>query len=209
VAVGDQELVPGAIRVAVLTNPDDPAADLMLQELEAAAAAMGLQTQVLKTSSSREIDTALQLSHASGRTHFLSAVAGFFLSRRVQLSLLAAFHHIPATFTVRDFAEAGGLMTYGANLKNAYRLRRSHPQGREARGPASRTVVEVRTDHQPPDRKDAWPHGARQNARGRRRGDRMMRREFITVLGGAAAWPLAARAQQPTNRPIIGFPGSK
>jgi putative tryptophan/tyrosine transport system substrate-binding protein len=115
------ELVPGAIRVAVLTNPDDPAADLMLQELETAAAAMGLQTQVLKTSTSREIDTAFAAFARERPDALFVSGGGFFLSRRVQLSLLAAFHHIPATFTLRDFAEAGGLMTYGANLKNAYR----------------------------------------------------------------------------------------
>jgi len=115
------ELVPAAVRVALLTNPDDPSADVTLRELEAAVDTMGLQTRLLKASTSREIDAAFAtLAHERPDALFVSG-GGFFLSRRVQLSLLAAFHRIPATFTLRDFAEAGGLMSYGASLKDAYR----------------------------------------------------------------------------------------
>ena len=117
-----RELVPGAARVAVLVNPANAAnTETTLRDVEAAARAMGLQIQVLNASTSREIDAAFATFVRERPDALFVGRDPFFTSRRVQLVQLAARHAVPATYAVREFAEAGGLMSYGTNIADAYR----------------------------------------------------------------------------------------
>ena len=103
------ELVPSAKRVAVFINPADATnAESQLSALNRAAATLALRLQVLKASSSGEIDALFVGSGA------------FFLSRRIQLVHLATRHALVATYSSRDYAVAGGLLTYGTAVTDAY-----------------------------------------------------------------------------------------
>jgi putative tryptophan/tyrosine transport system substrate-binding protein len=117
-----RELVPGAARVAVLVNPDNPTTtESTLRDVEPAALAMGLQIQVLNASTSREINAAFATFVRERPDALFVANNGFFASRRVQLANLASRHAVPATFHSREITEAGGLMSYGTNITDAYR----------------------------------------------------------------------------------------
>ena len=117
-----RELVPAAARVAVLVNPANAAnTETTLRDVEAAARAMGLQIQVLNASTSREIDAAFATFVRERPDALFVGSDPFFTSRRVQLVHLAARHAIPATYAAREYAEAGGLMSYGTNIADAYR----------------------------------------------------------------------------------------
>jgi ABC-type uncharacterized transport system substrate-binding protein len=116
-----RELVPGASRVAVLVNPANPATETTLRDVEPAARAMGLQLQVLKAGTSREIDAAFATFVRERPDALFVGGDSFFVSRRFQLVNLASRHAVPATFSNRDFAEVGGLISYGANPADAYR----------------------------------------------------------------------------------------
>ena len=117
-----RELVPAATRVAALVNTANATStETTLRDVEAAARAMGLQIQVLNASTSREIDAAFATFVHERLDALFVGPDPFFNSRRMQLALLAARHAVPATYANRDLAEAGGLMSYGANIADAFR----------------------------------------------------------------------------------------
>jgi putative ABC transport system substrate-binding protein len=116
-----RELVPRAARVAVLVNPAGPDAETTLKDVEPAARAIGLQIPVLNASTSREINAAFATFVRERPDALFVGGDPFFSSRRVQLVHLATLHKVPAIFSNRDYVEAGGLMSYGSNLADAWR----------------------------------------------------------------------------------------
>ena len=116
-----RELVPGATRITVLVNPANTmTTEAALRDAVPAARAIGLQTQVLNASTSREIDAAFASIVRERLDALFVAVDPLLISRRAQLVNLASRHAIPATFPSREFTEIGGLMSYGANIPEAY-----------------------------------------------------------------------------------------
>jgi putative ABC transport system substrate-binding protein len=117
-----RELVPATARVAVLVNPANAAsAETNLRDMEAAARAVGLQIHVLNASTSGEIDVAFASLVRERVDALFVGTDGFFNSRRVQLATLATRHVVPMTAGNREIAEAGGLMSYGSNIAEAWR----------------------------------------------------------------------------------------
>jgi putative tryptophan/tyrosine transport system substrate-binding protein len=117
-----RELVPGATRIAALVNPKNaPNAEAVTRDVAAAAAAIGVRIDVIHASDSREIEAAFATLVHNGAEALLVGTDPFFYSRRLQLATLATRHAIPAVYTVREYPEAGGLMSYGTSLTEVYR----------------------------------------------------------------------------------------
>jgi putative ABC transport system substrate-binding protein len=116
------DLIPNAVRIAVLVNPANVAVErTTLREVQEAAPALGMQIQVLKASTIGEIDAAFAaLARERPDALFVGGDA-FFLDRRVQFATLTARDRIPATFSVREPVAAGGLMSYGPDLAEVFR----------------------------------------------------------------------------------------
>jgi putative tryptophan/tyrosine transport system substrate-binding protein len=117
-----RELVPGVARVAVLINPAIfPSAESTLRDVAAAARVMGLEVQVFNANTGGEIDAAFATLVRERPDAIFVSGSPLFTSQRVQLVLLATRHAVPATYAGRQFPEIGGLMSYGANLADAWR----------------------------------------------------------------------------------------
>jgi ABC-type uncharacterized transport system substrate-binding protein len=117
------ELLPTAKLFALLVNPTNPYADILSRNLQAAARTLGLQLHILHASTEHDFDTVfatLVQLRAGGLV--IGGVEIFFESRRGQLAALALRHSIPTIYQSREFAVAGGLMGYGGNTMDSYRL---------------------------------------------------------------------------------------
>jgi putative tryptophan/tyrosine transport system substrate-binding protein len=114
------ELVPTATTVGILTNPTNPAYEPLSRDLQAAARTLGLQSHVLQASTESDFDTVFA-SLAQLRVDALVILAdSFFTSRRKLLGALTVRYAVPAVFQYRDFATAGGLMSYGTSFTEPF-----------------------------------------------------------------------------------------
>jgi len=116
------EVVPAVTTIAVLVNPSNAVnAEATTKEVQPAAGSLGLEIKVFPTRNSRDIDAAfIDIAHQRIGAVLVSPDA-FFTSRRVQLATLTARFAIPAIFPIREYAEVGGLMSYGENLVHVWR----------------------------------------------------------------------------------------
>src|SRR5262245_12972128 len=115
------ELVPNARVIAAIVNPDNPNTETEEIELNAATHAMGLVVHVLRASSENDVNAAFATIVQQGADAVIVSFDAFFLSHNDQFVALAARHSLPAIYHWREFAESGGLMSYGTNLVDAYR----------------------------------------------------------------------------------------
>ena len=117
-----RQLVPNAARVAILVNAADVRnSEITLREVGTAARIIGLQIQILKASTAHEIVDAFTAIEQERPDALFVGASAFLNSRRVQLTQLAAFHRLPATYGFRDAPEVGGLMSYGPSILDAHR----------------------------------------------------------------------------------------
>ena len=116
-----RELMPGATSVALLINPTNPQAEAVLNNMEAAANALGLRLQVLRANTEAEIEAAFAGFAESKAGVLTIGTDAFFNGRTATLAVLAVRYSVPAIYQYNDFAANGGLMSYGGSIEDAYR----------------------------------------------------------------------------------------
>jgi putative ABC transport system substrate-binding protein len=116
-----RELMPAASRFGVLVNPNQAVAEDVTQELTGAGTSLGVQIDVVRARNSREIEAAFASLKDNRAEALFVAPDTVFVNRRVQITTLAAANAIPAIYTVREYVEVGGLMSYGTALTEVYR----------------------------------------------------------------------------------------
>jgi len=117
-----RELVPTATTIALLVNPTSPIAESVSQEFQATALTLGLNLHVLRASTEPGIDAAFATFAQVRPSGLVIGSDSFFNSRAEQLATLALRHGVPTIYQFREFAEAGGLISYGPNFTEGYRL---------------------------------------------------------------------------------------
>jgi putative ABC transport system substrate-binding protein len=115
------ELIPQAATISVLINPENPNAETESKQAQAAGRALRVEVHILGANKENDFDAAFATLVQQRPTALLVSFDAFFLSKRAQLVALAARHRVPSIYHWREFAAAGGLMSYGSSLTDAYR----------------------------------------------------------------------------------------
>jgi ABC-type uncharacterized transport system substrate-binding protein len=116
-----RQLVPGATTIAVLVNPNTPLTEAERKDVQAAAQAIGQQLIIFDISSDRDIETAFAAFVQRGAGALLVGTGGFLNSNRERIAAIANRHALPASYSQREGVVAGGLMSYGPSISDAYR----------------------------------------------------------------------------------------
>ena len=186
-----RQLVPRGATIAMLADPDTPTSAAEQMEVQAAAKTIGQQLINLDARSDADIESAFVTIVQRQAGALLVGAGAFLNSRSEQIAALAARHELPAMYFSREAVVTGGLISYGTSIFDAYRQAGIYA-GRILKGakPADLPVMQSTKFELVINLKTAQgarPRSPTVAARPRRRGDRMRRREFITLLGGAAA----------------------
>jgi len=115
-----KELLPGISRVGVMANPDDPTDNIVVNSVPAAGRALGVDVRVFAVHAPTELEPAFAAAAREGMESLFVSQSPVFLARRVELVQMATPMRMPAVFSMREFADAGGLMSYGASLSDVY-----------------------------------------------------------------------------------------
>jgi len=196
-----KEIVPHATRFGVLFSPAAPSYAPALQAAEVASAKLGVALYTVPVQSVEDFAAAFAAMAREGANGVFVVGSSLTASHPARLAELALKHRLPSMFVTREIVEAGGLMSYAPDLRDLTRRAATYiDKILKGAKPGDLPVEQATKFELTVNNRTAKAIGLtipRVVPRARRRGDRMMRRrEFVRLLGGAATWPLAARAQQ-------------
>ena len=203
-----KEIAPSLTRVIVLWDPAITAGIGQFAIIQSVATSAGVDVRPVNVRDAGEIERAITAFARAPNGGLVVTASAWSVVRRDLIIALAARHKLPAIYFERFFVVAGGLISYGANFIDQYRraagyvdriLKGEKPADLPVQAPTKyELAINLKTA------KALGLDGTALAARPRRRGDRMKRRTFIAALGGAAAWPVVARAQQRSSQYRIG-----
>ena len=194
-----KDVAPRVKHVAVLFHPSNPSSQQQVSAIQAVAPSLAVELTPIHLRDVGEFERAVTAFAQTPNSGLIVTLITETIWHRELILTLAARHRLPAVYGLRVFAAEGGLVAYGADVVDQFR-RAAEYVDRILKGakPADLPVIQPTKFELVINLKTAKALGldVPDAARPRRRGHRMKRREFITLLGGAAAWPLAARAEQ-------------